>query len=154
MEDIKTLIDQINEEQKELVLKSFTNEEACALGIEMYQKALRENKPIVISITKNRKQIFYAALEGTSKNNEDWVRRKENTVYDFEKSSYEMKLSMDLKQDDLWNRYGLEKGDYAQAGVSIPVFVSGTGMIGTVTVSGMAQSEDHAFVAEALKTLK
>ena len=37
MEDIKTLIDQINEEQKELVLKSFTNEEACALGIEMYQ---------------------------------------------------------------------------------------------------------------------
>ena len=26
MEDIKTLIDQMNEEQKELVLKSFTNE--------------------------------------------------------------------------------------------------------------------------------
>ena len=119
MEDIKTLIDQMNEEQKELVLKSFTNEEACALGIQMYQKAL-----------------------------------KENTVYDFEKSSYEMKLSMDLKQDDMWNRYGLEKGDYAQAGGSIPVFVSGTGMIGTVTVSGMAQSEDHAFVTEALKTLK
>ena len=93
-------------------------------------------------------------MEGTSKNNEDWVRRKENTVYDFEKSSYEMKLSMDLKQDDMWNRYGLEKGDYAQAGGSIPVFVSGTGMIGTVTVSGMAQSEDHAFVTEALKTLK
>ena len=66
MEDIKTLIDQINEEQKELVLKSFTNEEACALGIEMYQKVLRENKPIVISITKNRKQIFYAALEGSA----------------------------------------------------------------------------------------
>ena len=108
MEDIKTLIDQMNEEQKELVLKSFTNEEACALGIQMYQKALKENKPIVISITKNRKQIFYAAMEGTSKNNEDWVRRKENTVYDF----------------------------------------------GTVTVSGMAQSEDHAFVTEALKTLK
>ncbi len=38
MEDIKTLIDQMNEEQKELVLKSFTNEEACALGIQMYQK--------------------------------------------------------------------------------------------------------------------
>ena len=84
MEDIKTLIDQMNEEQKELVLKSFTNEEACALGIQMYQKALKENKPIVISITKNRKQIFYAAMEGTSKNNEEWVRRKENTVYDFE----------------------------------------------------------------------
>lgn len=109
MEDIKTLIDQMNEEQKELVLKSFTNEEACALGIQMYQKALKENKPIVISITKNRKQIFYAAMEGTSKNNEEWVRRKENTVYDFEKSSYEMKLSMDLKHDDMWNRYGLEK---------------------------------------------
>ena len=51
MEDIKTLIDQMNEEQKELVLKSFTNEEACALGIQMYQKALKENKPIVISIS-------------------------------------------------------------------------------------------------------
>lgn len=153
MEDIQKKIKQLESEQKDLVLTSFTNEEACNMGIKMYQKALQEKKTIVISITKNRQQIFYAAIEGTSKNNDDWVRRKENTVYYFGKSSYEMKLYMDLKQDDLWNRYGIEKSDYAQAGGSVPVVIAGVGMVGTVTVSGMAQEEDHAFVTEALKTL-
>ena len=64
MEDIKTLIDQMNEEQKELVLKSFTNEEACALGIQMYQKALKENKPIVISNYKEQKADFLCGNGG------------------------------------------------------------------------------------------
>lgn len=152
--EIQEKIRAIEKQRDEIAFISFSNAQACELGWKMYEAARTEGKSIVISITKNRQQIFYAALDGTSKNNDDWIKRKENTAYYFGKSSYEMALYMKLKKDTLWNRYGIEKKDYAQAGGSVPVVMKDAGMIGTVTVSGMTEEEDHEFVIKALKTCK
>ena len=51
---------------------------------------------------------------------------------------------------NIFDRYGFPTDQYAQAGGSVPISAEGIGMIGTATVSGMSQAEDHAFVTEAV----
>ncbi len=45
----------------------------------------------------------------------------------------------------------LDPDTYAAHGGSFPIAVEGAGVIGTVTVSGLPQAEDHAMVVEALE---
>lgn len=45
----------------------------------------------------------------------------------------------------------LDPDTYAAHGGSFPISVEGAGVIGTVTVSGLPQAEDHAMVVEALE---
>ena len=92
-------------------------------------------------------------MAGTTPINDEWIRRKENTVYKFFKSSYEMSLYMKLKGDSIGPRYGLEDGLYAAAGGAVPVCVKGAGIVGTVTVSGLAEHEDHALVVSVLREM-
>ena len=44
----------------------------------------------------------------------------------------------------------LDPRDYTAHGGCFPIRVRGTGMVGTVTVSGLPQKEDHALVVETL----
>lgn len=154
MTTIKQELDQVEQQLEEVVLKKFTNEDACDMGVWLYQKAKEEEKSITISIIKSGQRVFYASLDGTSKENDDWIRRKENTANHFCKSSYEVKLKMMLVEDDIWNRVGLSKRDYAQHGGSVPIRIEGVGMIGTITVSGMKDFEDHDYAVQALKEWK
>ncbi|MBS7007813.1 heme-degrading domain-containing protein [Anaerostipes sp.] len=151
---IEDQINKLEQDRKEVTQQCFSYEKAFKLGMAMYEKALKEKLPIVISITMNRHQIFYAGLDGSTCDNDSWVKRKENTVYYFEKSSYEMSLYMQLKQDTLDNRYGLPKSEYAAAGGCVPIVVEGAGFVGTVGISGLKQNEDHDFVMAALKDAK
>jgi uncharacterized protein (UPF0303 family) len=70
MEDLKALMQEAEEKRKACVVDSFTNAEAFDLGYYIYQKALREKKPFVVSVTRNRQRLFYAAAEGTSPEND------------------------------------------------------------------------------------
>ena len=150
MEDLKRKMKEAEEQRKTFVLSSFTNAEAFDLGNYIYQKALREGKPFVVSVTRNRQRLFYAAAEGTSTENDYWVMRKENTAYYFQKSSYEIALYMKIREANIFDRCGLDRSQYVQAGGAVPIYGKGFGMIGTATVSGMSQEEDHAFVSESV----
>ncbi|MBR0382244.1 MAG: heme-binding protein [Eubacterium sp.] len=151
MEEKKALLKEIEERRKGWTVSSFTNAEAFDLGNYIYRKALSEGNPFVVSVTRNRQRLFYAACEGTSYENDHWIMRKENSVYFFRKSSYEMNLSMAIRDTNIWDRYGLPRDQYVQAGGCIPISAEGFGMIGTAAVSGMSQAEDHAFVTEAVE---
>jgi uncharacterized protein (UPF0303 family) len=61
-------------------------------------------------------------------------------------------LSLRLKNDSLEAR-GLPVADYASHGGSFPLAVLGTGVVGSVTVSGLPQRDDHELVVEALCVL-
>jgi uncharacterized protein (UPF0303 family) len=50
----------------------------------------------------------------------------------------------------LESRYGLDFANYAAHGGAFPVLVRGAGPIGSVTVSGLPQREDHKLVVRAL----
>lgn len=150
MEELKNKMNQVKETQKKCVVESFTNAEAFSLGSYIYEKALKEGKPVAISVTRNRQKLFYAATEGTTVENDHWVMRKENSTYFFNKPTFETGLYMQIRNDNIWDKYGIARGEYSQNGGSIPIMAKGIGMIGSATVSGMSQEEDHNFVTEAV----
>ena len=45
---------------------------------------------------------------------------------------------------------GVDVMDYAKDGGGFPLHISGTGVVGAITVSGIPQREDHGFVVNML----
>jgi uncharacterized protein (UPF0303 family) len=94
--------------------------------------------------------LFYAALRGTSPDNAEWARRKANLVARLHRSSYAVGLALNARNTNLQEKYGFAVADYASHGGSFPLTLVGTGVIGSVTVSGLPQRDDHELVVEAL----
>jgi uncharacterized protein (UPF0303 family) len=57
---------------------------------------------------------------------------------------------LQLKNTDLTEKYALSSVEYAAHGGSFPINVTGAGVIGSITVSGLPQRADHELVVEAL----
>ena len=68
----------------------------------------------------------------------------------FLRSSYALGLEMEEKKSNLFDRYGLAVSDYASHGGCFPLRVVQAGVIGSVTVSGLAQRADHELAVEAI----
>jgi uncharacterized protein (UPF0303 family) len=98
--------------------------------------------------------VFFHAMDGTTPMNADWARRKRNTVELMQRSSYAVGRANLLKEQTLENSLGLPTRDYADHGGCFPIRVNGVGgCVGTVTVSGAPQRDDHNLVVEVLAEL-
>ena len=51
-------------------------------------------------------------------------------------------------------KFGLPVEDYAEEGGAVPIRVAGAGVVAVVTVSGLAQVDDHNLAVAALRQLK
>jgi uncharacterized protein (UPF0303 family) len=51
----------------------------------------------------------------------------------------------------LEERFELSHYEYATHGGRFPVILKGTGPIGTITISGLPQEDDHAMVVDAIR---
>lgn len=43
------------------------------------------------------------------------------------------------------------EADYAPHGGCFPVFIKGSGLMGTITVSGLSQEDDHQLVVDVIR---
>ncbi len=137
-------------QEQQLQFSAFDEETAWRLGSRLRSLAVERSLSLVIDIRRHAQPLFYAALPGTTPDNSEWVRRKSNVVFRFQRSSYAIGLEMEQKQSTPEDRYGLPLADYACHGGSFPLRVRGAGFIGAVTVSGLPQRDDHSLVVEAL----
>ena len=147
---LETDIAQIARQEEALRFDSFSEADAWALGSLMREQALQRNLPFVIDIRIGTRPLFFTALPGSAPDNVDWVRRKVNTVYRFHKSSYRVGREYQLKGQVFDASRGMDLMTYAPNGGGFPLHVSGTGVIGAITVSGVPQRQDHEFVVEML----
>nr|WP_316655098.1 heme-degrading domain-containing protein [uncultured Gellertiella sp.] len=140
----------IARQEAELCFDRFNLDMAFELGSMLHKMAASRKLPVVIDITLHAMPAFYAALPGSTRDNANWVRRKQNLVLRFLKSSYAIGLQLARQGVTVEQKYGLPGADYAPHGGSFPIHVKGTGCIGAVTVSGLPQRDDHNLVVEAL----
>jgi uncharacterized protein (UPF0303 family) len=137
-------------QERELVLPRLDAQVAWQLGTKLRTLAVERGLVLVIDVRRFGQPLFYAALDGTTPDNAEWVRRKSNLVARFHRSSYAMGLSLKVKNETLLEKFGLPVADYAAHGGSFPLAVAGAAVVGSVTVSGLPQRADHELVVEAL----
>jgi uncharacterized protein (UPF0303 family) len=140
-------------QERELILPKLDAQTAWELGSRLRSMAAERRLAVAIDVRRFGQPVFplfYSALEGTSPDNGEWVRRKSNVVARFHRSSYTIALRMKAKNETLLEKYGLPAIDYVAAGGAFPLHVEGTGVVGSVTVSGLTQEADHALIVEAL----
>ena len=145
-EDVERVVLQ----EKEIKLPRLDAKVAWELGTRLRTLAIERGLVVVIDVRRFGQPLFYTALEGTTPDNAEWVRRKSNVVQRFHRSSLAISFRMQIKKSSLLERNGLPVADYASDGGSFPLTVEGAGVVGSVTVSGLSAREDHEMVVEAL----
>ena len=137
-------------QEKTLQFERFDALAAWEIGSRLKGLAEKRGAAIAIDVTVSGRTLFYYALQGTTPDNAEWVRRKKNIVQRFFRSSYGVGLSLERNQTSLLTQQGLDLRDFCTHGGSFPINLIGTGCVGSITVSGLPQREDHAYVVEVL----
>jgi uncharacterized protein (UPF0303 family) len=144
------LLQELLQQEEELQFTSFTNETALELGMALLEAA-RTHGQVTIDITRHSQQLFHYAMSGTSADNDHWVRRKNNVVARFGHSSYYVGRQLAKAGQTLEEKYLLPSSEYAAHGGAFPLIVRDVGVIGSITISGLPQAEDHEVVVTTLR---
>jgi uncharacterized protein (UPF0303 family) len=146
-------VTELEEQERRLVLDRFTHDDAWRLGSLLVELAQDRNAPVAIDIRKGKQQLFHCALVGSSADNDGWIDRKRRVVERYGASSLLVGARFRANGQTFEESSRLDPAWYAAHGGAYPILVKGVGMVGTVTVSGLPQAEDHALVVAALERL-
>ena len=138
--------------RQEAVLRfaAFNEDDGWRLGGILRGMALAKGWPMVIDIRLGGRVLFYAALPGSSADNPEWVRRKVATVLRFGCSSYLVGRRFLQSGKGFDAGEGVDPLGFANHGGGFPIHLTGTGVVGAVTVSGVPQRDDHEFVVAGI----
>ena len=145
------LLKELELQEQQLQFTSFSNADAIAVGMALYEKAKERNLPISIDVTRNGQQLFHLAMPGTSADNDQWIIRKCRVANRFQMSSFRVGTMLRCEGMSLEERFCISSLEFSPHGGCFPIFIKNTGMIGTITVSGLPQEDDHALVVETLR---
>jgi len=144
-------IPDLEEQERRLTLPHFTYDDAWTLGTRLVEMARDRHAPVAIDIRRGGQQLFHAALPGSTPDNDAWIDRKRRVVERYGCSSLLVGSRFRAKGTTFEESSRLDPDVYAAHGGSFPINVEGVGVIGTVTVSGLPQLQDHRLVVEALE---
>ncbi|KAJ5216163.1 uncharacterized protein N7498_002570 [Penicillium cinerascens] len=169
------------ETSPEQTFNTFTASTAWTLGSALRERILNlpddQRRPALISIALatatsgggSLHVLFQSATDsGTIPDNENWVRRKRNTVLRWGVSSWAMRQKVvsgagsraaDVVEAAFVKKHALSSAnggavadEYAIHGGGYPIRVKGVeGVVAVVVVSGLKQEDDHQVVAETIR---
>jgi uncharacterized protein (UPF0303 family) len=137
--------------EEELQFPKFNNQMALDLGLLLVQRSKEQGHALTIDITKCGQQIFHYSFDGTLPDNDEWVKRKNRVVNRLHHSSFYFHCYLAQEGKTIDERYHISAYDFSPYGGAFPLIVKNTGVIGTITVSGLPQEEDHAFVVTGIR---
>jgi len=138
-------------QEQRLQFTRFDNDDAWRLGCLLVEIARERALAVTIDVRRGEQQLFHCALPGTSADNDAWIERKIRVVRRYGHSSYLIGQKFRDEGSSFEEKSRLDPDRYAAHGGAFPVLVAGVGLVGTVTVSGLPQLEDHLLVVEALE---
>jgi uncharacterized protein (UPF0303 family) len=151
MNEYEIALKELRQQEEEIQFASFTNDTALAVGMALLQEAKKRGKSVAIDITRSGLQLFHFAMEGTSIDNGEWIKRKNNVVNRFGHSSYYVGTYLKKAGQTIEEKYLISSSDYAAHGGAFPLIIRNVGVVGTITVSGLPQQEDHELVVTTLR---
>jgi uncharacterized protein (UPF0303 family) len=151
MGEYDELLKELRQQEEDIQFASFGNDMALAVGLALVEAARNKGKAVTIDITRGGQQLFHFAMAGTSIDNGEWVKRKNRVVQRFGHSSFFIGTSLKNAGQTIEEKYLLPESEYAAHGGAFPIIIKGVGVVGTITVSGLPQQEDHELVVSALK---
>ena len=137
MQDFKTMRDMCAEQEEKFQFERFSRRDALNIGLKLIENAEKQAQPVAVEITVNGLVVFRYFMEGS--------RPVELT----ESSSLRMFAEMEAAGQTFADRK-LCGDDYA-AGGGFPIALRGTGVIGSICVSGFDDHlDDHQLVINTL----
>ncbi len=140
-------------QEEELQFHHFNNATAWELGNLIKIAAEKLSVSVSIDVYAFEQVVFSYAMPGTSKDQQDWIRRKRNSVMRFGHSSYYQGQYNAAKNRDFETIPYLDPKEYCAHGGSLPIRLKNCGIIGAVTVSGLPQETDHQLAVDALREI-
>jgi uncharacterized protein (UPF0303 family) len=145
------ILSQLLLEEKQLQFVHFNEDTAWKIGCWLVEYATQNELPITIDIQRGEQQLFHASRPGTSADNDEWVKRKVRLVNRFGHSSFYIGQALIKEGLSIEEKFLLPESEFAPHGGCFPIIIKDTGIIGTITVSGLPQEEDHKVVVKALR---
>lgn len=140
-------------QQEELVFDTFGIRDGVQLGMRMLELATERSLPVMLSVTLGAHSVFRVALPGSVPDYEHWLARKSGAVLRFGVPSYLVQLQHDTRGERFEDRPDVDHASIAAHGGSFPITVRGVGIVGTASVSGLSQRDDHLLAVEAIGDL-
>jgi uncharacterized protein (UPF0303 family) len=138
----------LHAEVDELDFRSFGLDDAWRLGSILRELAVSRGLGVAIDVRIGDQQAFHTALPGATADNDDWIARKVALVRRFDAASYPLALTHRASGREFPAH--LDPRAMAFAGGCVPIRIGGT-QVGTVTVSGLPDVEDHRLVLEGIR---
>lgn len=151
MTEFSHLLGGLLQEEAELQFDRFDNDVAWRLGCRLVEVARAEQLPIAIDIARNGQRLFHCAMPGASVDNAVWIERKKRVVDRVGHSSWYVGNLHRSRGTTYEEKSRVDPYEFAASGGCFPVIVRGTGPVGTVTVSGLPQADDHALIVRVLR---
>ena len=148
--DGRILMDVLLAQEQALILPAFDETVAHDLGSAIFADAAACRARVVVDIRSASRRLFFAALPGSTPDNEDWARRKGNVVLRFHASSLRIGLKLEGEKRSAWPDAGLHPKEYAVHGGGFPVTVRDSGMVASIAVSGLPSRDDHELITAVL----
>ncbi|WP_371484710.1 heme-degrading domain-containing protein [Kitasatospora sp. NBC_00315] len=139
------------DQERRLLFARFDNDDAWRLGSLLVELARERDLPVTVDVRRGEQQLFHYALPGTSADNDAWIERKIRVVRRYGHASYLVGQQFRDQGTSFEAASRLDPDRYAAHGGAFPVLVRGVGPVGTVTVSGLPQLEDHRLVVLAVE---
>lgn len=145
-----TDLNQLLAQEAELQFEAFNNQTAWELGSLIKSRAEAKQVNVAIEIVRNGHRLFSFTMPDTARDNQCWIERKRNVVDRYEHSSWYMGQYYKAKGKTIDQASLVDAKEFAPYGGSFPLIIRGVGVVGSISVSGLPQYEDHKLVVDTI----
>lgn len=146
---MKTLLERCRYEEEIFVFESFSQSDALELGLVLLKHSKDFPKPVAVEIVFGGLIVFSHYPDGTNKYNQNWLRRKRNLA-EMRQMSTLTAFAMLEDEGKVIEDWTLNPSDYVACGGCFPIRLRGSGMVGSIGVSGLPHLDDNRVITRAL----
>jgi len=147
--DLAEHVAQIKAQEERLIFPSFSHSDAWGLGLVIMNLATDRGLGIAWDVSRGDQIVAHGATAGSNASNDLWIARKIRAARLLNAST--LRLRLEAKSTGRNPADWLEPHQYAIAGGCFPIRVAGGAIVGTATVSGLPDVQDHELVVEAIE---